>query len=53
MKDWLTNHMILLLTEDGKLAEILGALTFFQCVAFLFIFMLMMKLSDKADKKVR
>ena len=53
MSNWLKDHIALLLTEDGKLVDILASLTFFQRVTFLFIFMLAIKLSDKADKKVR
>ncbi len=53
MSNWLKDRIALLLTEDGKLVDILASLTFFQCVSFFFIFMLVIRLSNKADKETR
>lgn len=51
--DWLINHIALLLTEDGKLAELLATLISFQCIAFVFILLTIIRLSSKADKEVK
>jgi hypothetical protein len=51
MKEWLTNYMVDLLTEhENKLAEILGALTFFQCLTFLLVSFLAIGLQDTQNK---
>ena len=45
MKEWITNYMILLLSEhEDKLAEILGMLVFFQCVTFFCVSLLAVSL---------
>jgi hypothetical protein len=51
MKEWLTDYMVNLLTEhENKLAEILGVLTFFQCITFLFMSFLGMSVQDAHSK---
>jgi hypothetical protein len=48
-----SNYMALLLTEEGKLAEILAALTIFQCVTFVlltFTLINLVSLQTKIDR---
>ncbi len=50
MTDWARDHMVLLL-EDGKLAEILAILACSQGVTFWFIIAMVIIMSNKVNKK--
>lgn len=54
MKDWITNYMIMLLSEhENKLAEILGMLSIAQCVMGILMGLMMIALYDIQSKLER